>query len=406
MKQNKSPNNNNNGGKPKQQGKGNPKSSQLFSKAAVAAPVAKDVRVKTYLRVLPGRKGYPGSMRLQGCDLLQAVKVPPSGTSEVPGRAYCEVYLNPKEFEGTRLGKFAQLYEKYIFTNVRFIFQPCKGSSQDGTIGIAYDRDIDDPTPPPTTQGLRQFRAWQGTEVGRVWDPIVVEAKLLAPETGFYCDTHGSEDRTAFQGQVYVFCEVPTGLAVNTQIGDLYMEYDLDLFIPALDDDLPTTSYGNAGTTVMTLTDIFRPGAQGLAGAQIDPLASLDAYPPYGLNSAGISQIFLEEGVHRLNLKAAQSGAGILSLQPGPGPTMIPRDPVQSQGQQPQWASLFNAASNAANNWAGVDWLFNIPKGGVDITAAPGTFTASNAAWSMNIQKVSELMAPEQFTNFAASLFT
>lgn len=381
------------------------KSSQRYSKEVTVVPVAKDVRVKTYLRVLPGRKGYPGSVRIQGCDLIQVVKVPPSGTAEVPGLAYCEVYINPREFAGTRLAKFAELYEKYIFTKLDFIFQPCKGSAQDGTVGIAYDRDIDDPTPAPTVQGLRQYHAWYGTEAGRVWDKVQLSAKLIAPETGFYCDTNGEEDRTAYQGQTYVFCEVPTGLAAGTQIGDLYFEYDIDLFIPALDEEVATAAYGNAGGTLMTATDVFRPGAAGLAGALNDALSALDVYPPYGLDSNGISKIFLPEGVHRMTLKARQVGAGIIGLTPAAGPTMIPRDPVQAQGQQPAFGAITGNNSTAAGNWASVDWAFNVPKGGIDVSAAPNTFTATNDLWNMNIQKVSELMGPDQFTSYVNSLF-
>ena len=376
-----------------------------YSKEVTVAPVAKDVRVQTYLRVLPGRKGYPGSMRLQGCDLLQVVRVPGSSIpgGETAGATYAEVYVNPSSFSGTRLSRFSALYEKYLFTKMKLIFQPCKSSMQDGSVGLAYDRDIDDPTPPGTVQGLRQFCAWYGTKIGRVWDRIELDAKLISPETGFYCDDHGAEDRTAYQGQFYCFCEVPTGLAADAQIGDLFLEYDLDLFIPSLDSEVPTSAYSNAGGTSTTASDIFRPGAAGLAGATRDPLNDQDIYPAYGLNSSGISQLFLDEGVHRMVLRAVQNGAGTLNLQPGPGPTMTPREPASAYGAQPLWQSIINSASNAAGNSAYVDWLFNIPKGGVDITCAP-LLNVTSGQWNMNLVRMGEVMAPNAFAQLAQSL--
>lgn len=345
-------------------------------------------------------------MRLQGCDLLQTVKVPPSSIvgGEAPGRTYCEVYVNPSEFAGTRLSRFSELFEKFLFTRMKLIFQPCKASLQDGSVGLAYDRDIDDPTPPPSLQGLRQYCAWYGTKLGRVWDRIEMDAKLLSPETGFYCDDHGKEDRTSYQGQFYCFCEVPTLLPADTQIGDLFLEYDVDLFIPSLDVEVPTAAYSNAGGTSITAQDIFRPAAAGLAGATLDQLNDLDTYPPYGLDTNGFAKVFLPEGVHRMIMTARNLAAGSNTLQPAGGPVMIPREPVQAQGQQPQWASLLNVSSSGAGTTAIIDWLFNVPKGGIDIQSTTGAFASSTDTWRMNVMELAEVMAPATFTQFAQGL--
>lgn len=372
----------------------------------VMAPLSRDVRRSTYLRILPAKRfgRYEGAIRIQGCDLVMPVTTPVSGdpTPDGPGKTLCEFYVNPSEFSGTRLAKFAQLYEKYLFTHMKFIFVPCLPATQAGSIGLAYDRDINDPTPPPSPAGLRQFCAWPGTAVGRVWDTFEVKGELLSPELGFYSDANGREDRTSYQGQLYAFTEVPvTGLAAGTVIGYVMIEYEIELFVPSLDVLTPVSSWKNDGTTSAVQADILRPFCAGVPGTSADPLNAVTVYQPFGYNGAGIGQMVIPEGVHRLIIQYVQNAAGSINLATAGGPTMTPIDPAPAGAPQPQFFTVANAPSAAAGANALVDYLLNVPKGGVQLNAVATTLTGGTTTGNMNINKLSGWMDPPTFERFA-----
>jgi len=180
------------------------------------------------------------AIRVQGQEYLGPVQVLPG---EEPGSVYMEIYLSPGEFAGTRLSLYARLYEKFLFEEMDFDYLPAVGSEVPGQIVIAHDRDILDATPPSSQQGVRQFLAMEDARAGSCWKPITARCPLRSEEDGFFCNpVVGSDDRLAYQGQVYVACVVPSNLASGSTLGTLLLRYSCVFLIPQLENEL---NYGN-----------------------------------------------------------------------------------------------------------------------------------------------------------------
>ena len=130
---------------------------------------------------------------------------------------------------------FAQLYDKFRFKKLTFKYVPYQGTVVPGSIVLAYDRDISDATPPANDVGVRQYMAMMDAVAGPIWQPLSMTCPLSHPEEGLFTNAvPGGDDRLAYQGQVYVALLEPPPAGV-VLAGDLFVEYDLELFEPQLE---------------------------------------------------------------------------------------------------------------------------------------------------------------------------
>jgi hypothetical protein len=158
-----------------------------------------------------------------------------SGTTIAEGTVLTNTYINPLDvaFANTRLAAFGRLYEKYIFRKLKFHFQPAVAASQNGQIIMAYDRDIGDETPSADFNGLRQYMAMAGTRSTQVWKPCTIDCPLTDTQDFYYTDYSGYGDmRLAYQGQFYA--AIMSNVPASTNLGNLWVEYEVQLFDPQL----------------------------------------------------------------------------------------------------------------------------------------------------------------------------
>jgi hypothetical protein len=337
------------------------------------APMAVGYDMQTYFRESPIKHKMGDEVKdailVEGCEYLGPVVVP---DPEVPGAAYEEFYLSPSEFAGTRLASYAKLYEKFLFKESDFMYLPAVGAETPGQLVIAYDRDISDPTPPSTQQGVRQYLAMEDQKSGNVWTPHTAKCPLRAPETGFYTNpVVGGDDRLAYQGQVYVACVVPSGLTAGATLGTAIIRYKCVFFIPQLQDDL-------AQLVVADANDVEED-----AGSQDIDFLSLPvtASPPTFLEGVqqwlpqlqgdGTHAIKLAEGLYNLIATLSggnNDGAADVAAAFYP-PTLEPLEPASAPAPQPQVQKYFDTQGiaeveeplNQEPAWMG---YLNIPKGG------------------------------------------
>lgn len=199
----------------------------------VNAPVRRQNITSTYFKVI-GDVIFKGkrALKIQARDYIASVPMQTSGTV---GSAAVNVIISPSAspFTNTRLGRFCSLYEKYVFTNIVFEVDTGAGSSVNGNYMIAYDKDPSDPTPQNGDGGIREYSAWEGTQMfpagvnGRIAFP------LSDPQDFYYTnpgDAASSDERLYAQGQVYIVYGTQVW-STNISLG-LYMEYEILLFDP------------------------------------------------------------------------------------------------------------------------------------------------------------------------------
>lgn len=171
-------------------------------------------------------KKYPGSISITGHEYLSAI----SETSGTIGKNILTFYLNPLSFVNTRLEKYGQLYEKFVFRRFVLHYTSAQPTTATGQYILAFDRDFADSTPAASDDGIRQYFAMSGSKIANVYQSTSFSCPLEDPQDFYYTNSTGYEGRVVYQGQVYM--AVVTG---TTFTGSMWIEYDLDLFDPMVD---------------------------------------------------------------------------------------------------------------------------------------------------------------------------
>lgn len=354
-----------------------------------AAPAALGSEFRSLMEFVPSNRkgGYRDSICIRGQEWLGPVTVPANAAA---GQTLRNDYVQPGAMLGTRLAQFGQLYEKFLFTRLNLRYTPAIGSGQAGSIILAYDRDISDPTPPTSPQAVREFLSWEDSVQGNVWAPHVLRSKLESPETGFYTDdSNGGDERLSYQGQFYVAIADPLGNASPVNIGSVSLEYELHLFVPQLQMPVVTAAFSNNGGTLPTAVDALRQFGQTATGYVASAAANLLWGPKGQTAGSTTSAIRLAEGLYRYFNRTLQSSAGTLTYSP---PTLIALEPVSPVGAQAQVRQLQQASSAAVADTAFWDGLLDVPRGGADLTHTFATFAATPSTSAMNLQRIGDYL--------------
>jgi len=234
-----------------------PKAPKGVSAGITYAPAALQGKRRTYFQIHGSNRKEPGAITIRGCDYIQSLTY---GTSTpLQGTVLANILLSPTGtvFSGTRLTQFSNLYEKYVFRRFVLHFQPSQSTSASGSILIAFDRDVTDPTPPVSAYGIKQYMSMPGSAVTSMWAPCTSPVDLSDPQDFYYTsqELNVGDIRLSMQGQIYmVVMDPPAGTVTSTTtIGSLWIEYEIDLFDPQLEtaerDAVATGISGASGTT-------------------------------------------------------------------------------------------------------------------------------------------------------------
>lgn len=356
-----------------------------------AAPAALGQEMRTRMEFLPSpfRTKYRDAIRIRGTEWIGPVVVP---AGAIRGQCLRNDYVQPQQFVNSRLAQFGLLYEKFLFQELKQRYTPSIGSGQAGSILLAYDRDISDPTPPASEQGIRQYMSWEDTVQGNVWAPHELTARLQAPETGFYTDeVAGGDDRLSYQGQFYVALVDPLGNASDVTIGNTCLEYVIDFFVPQLQAPLVTGNFTNSGGTGPAAGDAFIPFASPQPGAGATAVSNLAWRPTQG-GLLGPSQtiINLAEGTYRILQNLQQTGAGVTAFTPS---VITPKEPEPAPAPQPLKRTMANVAANVAGDLAYIDELVAVPRGGGVLSRTMTTLPASVGSGQLLVEKIGPYMS-------------
>jgi len=227
-----------------------PKSTNKNASAKQKIPAAVGTRIMSSAtqfrtKLVRDPKKYPGSIGITGHEYLDAV----STTTATEGMNLLTIYLNPNEFANTRLQKYAELYDKYIFRRFTLHYTSADPSTATGQYIIAYDRDYADTTPSADSDGIREYFAMSGSQISNVYLSSSFKCPLGDPQDFFYTNNTGYDGRLVFQGQLYM-----AAVSGTTFHGSLWIEYECEFFDPQLDPAIPAR-IESPGTSVSLAGD-------------------------------------------------------------------------------------------------------------------------------------------------------
>jgi hypothetical protein len=356
----------------------------------LAAPSAMGAVVgASYFKVKPLAKASSRGegLRIRGRDYFDSVTVAantPAGTTVV------NVPINPTSLPGTRLQKLTQLYEKYRFRRFRITAVPSNATNLSGTYGMSYDRDPSDSTPPASTEGIRTFMAMVGSVISSEWVPRTLDCPLIEPTTDYFTNSTGSGDeRLVDQGQFYFW--LPTASPSTALSFMLLIEYDLELFVPALEnEDLGVWYKIETGSGVTTTPSTGnKAGWNTLATATV--LSAQGDLPELAFtpDASGNQYLNLAKGVWRMiqSCSGINPSASAVAYQWN-APTIVCNDGVQQNN-----SSVINESNNFVTSVATASALGQalrwdtlvIPEGGAKVY---GNWGGSNAASSNQLGEV------------------
>lgn len=214
--------------------------------SAQNAPVALGNRMlQTRFDIHRGKK--EGSIIIRGTDYIGQVV---TGTTATAGTAIRNDYISPTSatFDGSRIKAFGYLYEKYLFRRMRYIYVPSVSTSTAGCIILAFDKDFADLTPTGGDVAIRTLMSLQNANMFQVWEKQDLNVKLTDLQDFYYTNDSGYDGRLVYTGQLYVVCG--SDLLTSTRYGSVYIEYEVELFDPQLDQLNDYSALNSSSNTV------------------------------------------------------------------------------------------------------------------------------------------------------------
>lgn len=157
-------------------------------------------------------------------DLVTDVDASYTRTFEVnPGLESCFPWVS----------RLAAGFETYVFNSLKFTFVTAMGTNNNGAIAIIPDYDAQDDN---TSQTKAQLLSYADCKRGPIWYDLsmICTPKNLKKKKEFFIRAKSTtEDKKLFDACSLTI--LVTGLDANTNIGELWVEYDLTFLTPQLE---------------------------------------------------------------------------------------------------------------------------------------------------------------------------
>lgn len=215
------------------------------------APLSQQRRVKSTAPNMTTSPGERGSVRVRHREYIQdvngSVAFAVTSLPLNPGMSTCFPWLS----------EMAQLFESYRFRGLRFVYETQKSASTNGTVLMSVDFDAADSA--PTTK--QQIMSYEGAVRSGVWQECRYDAKPSSlHKFGPQKFVRGAalaanqDIKTYDAGNLYIATQ---GCADATAIGELYVEYDVDLVTPQIQSSTPSGGARVSGTAGLSTTVLF-----------------------------------------------------------------------------------------------------------------------------------------------------
>jgi len=183
----------------------------------------------SYFKVLGGDRG---ALKVKGQELIGTLS---SADQTLNFPNFLSVGVSPAQWGGSRIKSFSPLFEKYIFRKIKFHYAPAVSTTLPGQLILTYDRDPSD-TPPAgfSSQTISELMSVKQSLATPVWKDAMMDCKLDIPTDGFFTKPERSADARFYQqGTFFVFGGF--GIPQDTDLGFIWVEYEIDFFVPTAD---------------------------------------------------------------------------------------------------------------------------------------------------------------------------
>jgi len=186
--------------------------------------------------------GFKDALRVSGQERLGDIVTTGPVTS---GAVLYAALINPTSF-GVRLAAYGHLYNKFCFRKLNVIWVPrmsIANQSAAGEIMFANDPDPTDVSVVGTTvNDINEMFSWEGSQTTSIYNPNTFVVRRLDPKNVYYMHNNSGDLRLSTQGQVYVVAA--TELPNDDNYGTLYLQYEVDLFVPQATTSISTLQNG------------------------------------------------------------------------------------------------------------------------------------------------------------------
>lgn len=248
------------------------------------------------------------------------------------------------------LSKIAQRFESYRFRRLRYIFETESPTSTTGSVMGAIDYDPSDPAPSNKIQAM----AYRNSVRSPPWADfhMVSESEDLSKRKSYFVRSGTvSGDLALFDTGNFFLCV--QGQAGTAIIGELYVEYDVDLMTPQLGDPgwdhaLWASMAGNSNAA---------------------PFSNFDGDLPVTVSSSGTTT-----SVTTLTFRGPWEGMwSVVSAGTGlTGPSVSGTATITSQGTLTNAGNTTSIQVGIMKAETGQTWIYTIPN--TTITAARANF--------------------------------
>lgn len=173
------------------------------------------------------------AIRYTGRDLLG-----PIGDGANPGDVVFDLKLNPASMAVTRMAKIASLFQKFKFTRCSLNYVPsCPATTPGSLLGFVQMDVSQDPVAGGGATLLQIAASQYGAVSTNVYAPYSWALRNIDPALSYYVDAKQSPDeRLGYQGRLIIL-DVEGNVASP---GSMYIEYELELFIPQMGSSVTT----------------------------------------------------------------------------------------------------------------------------------------------------------------------
>jgi len=220
----------------------------IRSRGNTVGVAPRSVNVQRRMPTLSSGQGGPyGSMDiLRGTEFLASINTPLSPPTN-KGDLLKTILINPTSFVDTRLKQFAPLYQRYRFKRLTFIYEPTAPATAAGQL-IGYgDYDVDNLLTVDDPSNINQAAAHAGQAICQVWELQSFPFGIRDDYTTLFTSLTGAaENRLVYQGVYYLLAA--TDLPPSLACGNIYVDYEVEFYIPQLGSSAIATSWSYEAT--------------------------------------------------------------------------------------------------------------------------------------------------------------
>lgn len=186
----------------------------------------------------------PG-IRYRGTEYITNITTPSTAVGR--GQILYAMPISPQAIASTRLQLACQMFTRYIFRSIKFIYAGTAPTTTSGSMMMFGDYDpAQNPGQSPGDGALRYSFTHNAAEFS-VWQSAVCEVNDKVYEDMLYCDPD-AEPRWNTQGCFWLMSS--GALAAALECGKIIIEYEIDFAVPDFRGTIPVTPISSMAVTI------------------------------------------------------------------------------------------------------------------------------------------------------------